>query len=166
MAHPPEKRGQVRQFYVRGRMDLQSAAEAAGVSYPTARRWKAEAENEGEDWDRARSAARIAADGIRNVMELVLDEFIAVWQVTVSQLKDADAEPLVKAEALARLSDSYNKTVASFARTAPSLNKQAVVAEVLDLLARFIGDRRPEMMGPFAEVLEPFAAFAAKEIGR
>ncbi|MGI0444839.1 DUF1804 family protein [Pseudomonas aeruginosa] len=38
-----------------------------GVSYGTARRWKLQAEAEGDDWDKAQSAQLLAGGGLEDV---------------------------------------------------------------------------------------------------
>ena len=43
MAHPPEKREEVRRFYVNDRLSLEVAAASHGVSPSTAQRWRTEA---------------------------------------------------------------------------------------------------------------------------
>ena len=58
MAHSQETRDKVRQLYIEG-MPLNGAAVTCGVSYDTARDWKAKAQSRGDDWDTARAAYRI-----------------------------------------------------------------------------------------------------------
>ncbi len=50
MAHDVEVQKAVRQAYVFDRLSLEMAAERAGVSFGTARRWKAAAEKNGDNW--------------------------------------------------------------------------------------------------------------------
>ena len=61
MAHPPEKRLELRAAYIGG-LPLEAAAEKAGVPYATARNWFNLARRDGEDWDKFRAANLIRAD--------------------------------------------------------------------------------------------------------
>ena len=62
MAHPPEKRMELRTAYIGG-LPLEAAADKAGVPYATARNWFIAARKEGDDWDKFRAASLIVAGG-------------------------------------------------------------------------------------------------------
>ncbi|MFA9949149.1 DUF1804 family protein [Dentiradicibacter hellwigii] len=49
MAHPPEKRLELRAAYIGG-LPLEVAADKTGVPYGTARNWFNAAKREGDDW--------------------------------------------------------------------------------------------------------------------
>ena len=53
MAHSSKTQLAVRSSYVNEQQDLTVAASMHGVSYGTARNWKARAKKEGDDWDTA-----------------------------------------------------------------------------------------------------------------
>lgn len=166
MAHPPELRAKVRGSYVHERLPLETAAEKHGVSYPTARRWKADAENDGDDWERARSAARLAGDGMRNVTQMMLEDYLQLHQSTVEAVKsDQKMGPLAKAEVLSRLADAFTKTMAAVGKASPELSRLAVATDVLQRFAKFIASEAPHLAEPLLEVIEPFAAELAKDYG-
>lgn len=166
MAHPPELRAKVRAAYVHDRLPLETAAEKHGIGYATARRWKADAENDGDDWERARSAARLAGDGIRNVAQLMLEDYLTLHQATVDAVKTADnIGPLAKAEVLSRLADAFTKTMAAVGKASPELSRLAVATDVLQRFAAYVGGERPDLVHSLLEVIEPFAAELAKDYG-
>lgn len=164
MAHAPETVARVRRLYVHERQPLEEAARLAGVGYATARRWKAAAEEDGDDWDRARSAARLAGDGVQHVAQMILEDYLLLHQATVEAVKaDARISPLDKAEVLSRLADAFTKTMSAVGKASPQLSRLAVATDVLQRLTSFVGSDYPDHATALLEVLEPFAAELAKE---
>ena len=165
MAHPPELKSALRRAYVHDRLSLEAAAERLDIGIATARRWKSAAEAEGDDWERARAAISISSAGAANIAQMLISDYLPLHQAVIEGLRNDDQTPaLVKAEALSRLADA--KTMGALAKATPALNKQAVAGEVLELLAKFISDRHPDMLAPFVDVLGPFSTFLSKELGR
>jgi hypothetical protein len=166
MAYSEETRRALRSAYVYQALSLEAAAERINVAFGTASRWKRDAKENGDDWDRARAAVRLSSEGAESVTQAVLEEFVTLFQSTMTGLKNDDkSSPLSKAEALSRLSDAYNKTMSAVAKGSPKLNKLAVAMEVLEKLADFIGDRYPQHAPALLEVLEPFGEFVTRELG-
>jgi transposase-like protein len=166
MAHPPELRAKVRASYVHDRLPLETAAEKHGIGYATARRWKSEAENDGDDWERARSAARLSGDGIRNVAQLMLEDYLTLHQATVDAVKSADnIGPLAKAEVLSRLADAFTKTMSAVGKASPELSRLAIATDVIQRLAEYTEADFPQHIAAIVEIIEPFAAELAKEFG-
>lgn len=165
MAHAPETRDALRRRYVYDRMGLEQAAEAAGVSYPTARRWKAAAEEAGDDWERARSITRLTSEGQANLGQILLEDYLTLHQATLQQLREAvEVPPMARVAAMASLADALNKTMGAVAKASPTLNKQAVAADVLTLLVQWVQAHRPDRLAVVADLLEPFSGFLAKEL--
>ncbi len=166
MAHPPETRAKLRALYVYDRLPLETAAERINISYATARRWKSDAENDGDDWERGRSAARLSNDGIRNITQMILEDYLALHQATVEAVKVADnMGPLPKAEVLSRLADAFTKTMAAVGKASPELSRLAIATDVMQRLAEFVGESFPQHVEALLEVIEPFAADLAKDFG-
>lgn len=97
MAHPKEKRDLVRRKYVFENQPLELAATFSGVPLATARTWKYTAKEQGDDWDKARSAHLFAGGGIETVGQTMLAGFwcninllLKIWkkQKTLPQLKN------------------------------------------------------------------------------
>lgn len=164
MAHPPETSAKLRAAYVYDRLSLDAAAEKAGVSIATARRWKRDAEAGGDDWERARSAARLAGDGTQTIAQLILDDYLLLHQATVEGVKTAtDVQPIQKAEILSRLADAFTKTMAAVSKASPQLNRLGVATDVLQRLSRYTAEVHPHLAEALLEVLEPFAAELARD---
>lgn len=166
MAHGQEIRSAVRSAFIYQSLSLEAAAQRAGVSFGTASRWKREALDNGDDWDKARSAALLSGQGAEAVTQAVLEQFVTLFQSTMTSLKeDSKASALSKAEALSRLSDAYNKTMSAVAKGSPKLNKLAVAMEVIQLLANFIRDHHSHLAEPFSEMLSGFAEKLTEAFG-
>lgn len=164
MAHPPETQAKLRAAYVYDRLSLDGAADKSGVSIATARRWKREAEASGDDWERARSAARLAGDGTQTIAQLILDDYLLLHQATVEGVKsDPDVPPIQKAEVLSRLADAFTKTMAAVGKASPQLNRLGVATDVLQRLSRYVAQVHPHHAEALLEVLEPFAAELSRD---
>ncbi|RUI34558.1 DUF1804 family protein [Pseudomonas aeruginosa] len=166
MAHPKETRDGLRRAYVFERQSLEVAAAMFGVSYGTARRWKQQAEAEGDDWDKAQAAQLMAGGGLEHVARQVLTGLVTQFQATMEAIQaDNEIQPAVKVQLLASLAGAYNKTVSSSKKVLPETSALATAMEVLQRLASFIRERFPQHAQAFAEVLEPFGEVIAKELG-
>lgn len=166
MAHPVEKRVIVRAAYVYQRQPLPVAAAAAEVSLGAARRWKAEAEHAGDDWDKARSVASLADTGRATIVQGVINDYLVLHQATVEALKeDKDVSALERAEALSRLADAFTKIMTAAGKASPEMGRLAVATDVIKRLSDYVGAHAPKLAGDFLELLEPFAAELARAYG-
>ncbi|WP_431282712.1 DUF1804 family protein [Humitalea sp. 24SJ18S-53] len=164
MAHPPETTAKLRAAYVYDRLGLDAASDRAGISIATARRWKREAEQAGDDWDRARSAARLSGDGNQLITQMILDDYLTLHQATIEGVKaDAKITPLVKAEIMSRLADAFTKTMAAVAKASPQMNRLGVATDVIQRLSRYAAEVHPHHASALLEVLEPFTVELARE---
>lgn len=165
MAHPQERRGAVRRSYVHERLSLEAAADKHGIAYNTARVWKRKARDDGDDWDKARAAHRMADGGLGDITAQLLEDFALLFQATIEEIKSGDYDGLKKAEALSRLSDAYTKTMKAAAGGDPRIARLAVALEVLDELAKFIRESFPDELERFVRILEPFGERLSKAFG-
>lgn len=166
MAHPKETVTAARSAYVYEALSQEAIAQKCNVSVATVARWKKSALAGGDDWDRARAAARLSGQGTEAVTQAVLEDFVLLFQSTLNEIKkDTQMKPLAKAEAISRLSDAYNKTMAAVAKGNPKLNKLAVAMEVIQELAEFIRQNYPMHAGAYAEILEPFGQRVSEVFG-
>ncbi|MBI3771425.1 MAG: DUF1804 family protein [Gammaproteobacteria bacterium] len=165
MAHPQEIRAVVRRAYIFERLSLDAAADKADVSYGTARKWKREAAETGDDWDKARAASRLAESGSSAVTAQLLEDFVLLFQTTVEQIRDGAANPLAKAQALSQLADAYTKTMKAAGGGDAKLAKLAVALEVIEELAKFIREHYPHQLEAFAAILEPFGQRVSEVFG-
>lgn len=163
MAHPGEKRAQLRGLYVYQRMAMEVACKKLGVPRSTANRWKQEAADKGDDWDTVRAAVALGDDNFASLSKKLLEDYLVQHQATMDLLReDKQLSARDRAETLASMSDSFNKTMASFKRLAPELNKQAVQLDVLQRLVSFAQAKYPQHLGAMVEMLEPFGEELAK----
>lgn len=163
MAHGSEKRATLRGLYVYQRLPMEIASTKAGVPKSTANRWKAEAKAAGDDWDSVRSAVALGDENFATMGKKLLEDYLVQHQAAMDMLRDAkDMSARDRAETLASMSDSFNKTMASFRRLSPELNKQAVQLDVLRLLAGFAQRRFPRHVAALLDMLEPFGEELAK----
>lgn len=163
MAHPAEKRTQLRGLYVFQRLPMETACAKLKVARSTANRWKAEAAAQGDDWDTVRSAVALGDDNFKSLSAKLLEDYLVQHQATMDLLRDAkDMGPRQRAEILASMSDSFNKTMASFKRLNPELDKQAAQLDVLQRFATFAQQHFPQHLAALVEMLEPFGQELAK----
>ena len=165
MAHAPEIRAKLRAHYINDALSLEAASERLDISSRTATRWKQEALANGDDWDKARLACRLAGEGAEAVSRAVLEEFLSLFQITLADIRDGELKPMEKAEGMSRLADAYTKTMRCVQRSAPELNRLAVASEVLQLLAKFVKTKHPKLAPALMEVLEPFGEELVKAYG-
>ncbi|QIL81824.1 DUF1804 family protein [Diaphorobacter sp. HDW4A] len=163
MAHGKEKRTQLRGLYVFQRLPMEAACKKVGIPRGTANRWKLEAADAGDDWDTVRSAVALGDDNFKSLAAKLLEDYLVQHQATMDFLRDAkDMGPRERAETLASMSDSFNKTMASFKRLNPELDRQAVQLDVLQRFATFVRAKFPQHLHVLVETLEPFGEELAK----
>ena len=163
MAHASEKRTQLRGLYVYQRLPMETACKKVGVPRSTANRWKQEAADKGDDWDTVRAAVALGDDNFSTLSKKLLEDYLVQHQATMDQLRDSrDMSARDRADTLASMSDSFNKTMASFKRLNPELDKQAVQLDVLQRFASFAQQRYPQHLSVLVEMLEPFGEELAK----
>ena len=68
MAHDTTTRQRLRAKYVQG-LNLKAASLACKVPYGTARAWKRQAEEDGDNWDLARQARRMTKGGVAEIAD-------------------------------------------------------------------------------------------------
>lgn len=166
MAHGQEVRDRLRRAYVFNGLSLEVAAAQCGVSFGTARRWKADAAEDGDDWDKLRAAHTLAGGGLEDVARAVLTGLVVQYQATIESVQSAeDISPADKVQMLASLADAFNKTVVASRKVLPETSQLATALDVLQRLGTFIQERYPQHLMAFTEVLEPFGATLEKTLG-
>ncbi|MDX2350640.1 MAG: DUF1804 family protein [Porticoccus sp.] len=165
MAYSDKLKAEVRSSFIRGE-SLAAVADRHEVLYDTARSWKRKAAAEGDDWDTARAASRISAGGIKTLTTEVIEDFVYLFQTTITEIKKAeDIGPLKKAEAISRLSDAFQKTVKAAGASNPELSRLAIAMDVLQRQAKFIQRHYPEQKELFLAILEPFGRELSRVYG-
>lgn len=165
MAHAPEVKTELRRMYVFDQLSLSSCAVACDVSYGTAQRWKKQAQDDGDDWDKLKSAYAMAGGELEDIGRQILTDFVLQFKSTMDIIREADEiDAKTRVELLTSLADSYNKAIAANKRLLPETSRLAVALEVLERLAAYIGEHKPELLSEFLAVLEPFGAVIEKEL--
>ena len=104
-----------------------------------------------------------ADDNFASLSKKLLEDYLVQHQATMDLLREAkDMGPMQRAETLASMSDSFNKTMASFKRLNPELDRQAVQIDVLQRFVTFAKAKYPQHLAALAEMLEPFGEELAK----
>ena len=132
MAHAKEKRIQLRGLYVYQRLPMEAACRKLHVPRATANRWKSEAAAKGDDWDNARAAQALGDEHFTVLTKRLLEDYLVQHQATIDLLRaDTVMTPRQRAETLASMSDAFHKTMASFKRLSPELNRQSVQLDTI-----------------------------------
>ncbi len=161
MAHPQETRDKVKRLYIEG-MPLNGAAITCGVSYDTARDWKARAKSKGDDWDTARAAFRISDQGIDDLNKQLVEDFARQVITTTRELEEAQIPAADKATLLAQLADAYAKFSKSFSRLNPQYSGLAVALDTLKIIADYLKARDPAALRALQPHVEDIGAVLGK----
>ena len=166
MGYGPEVRRKVRGFYIHEALPLEQAARKAGVGERTAARWKTAAMEEGDDWDRARTAARMSGESLEQINQALLEQFLTFHQATMKEVQaDKEMSAADKVGAISRLADAFQKTMNAVSKSAPELSKLAVASDILQRFARYVSEKHPQHGPALLEVLEPFGEELVKVYG-
>lgn len=165
MAYDQTTRGKVRGKYLQG-MPLATAAEVCKVPYNTARNWKRQALEAGDDWDLAKNARRMSKGGMEEMANEVLGGLAEQFLATIEAIK---ADPKMaadkRADILVKLMDGFNKAIGAASRAMPGGNRLAVVYDVLKFLTVFIGKNAPKLQKQFIELAEAAGPELVREFG-
>lgn len=144
MAHPKETRLALRGAYLGG-LPLEQAADQAGVPVQTARRWKAEANAQGDDWDKFQRASLIVAGGgFDQAMGRVAAAVILRAEAVMDKLAESpDMDPVESAKAIGSLADSLNKAQAAARRLMPETDKLALETSTLKAFVELLVRQSP-----------------------
>lgn len=164
MAHSQETRDKVRQLYIEG-MPLNGAAVTCGVSYDTARDWKAKAQAKGDDWDTARAAYRISEQGMDDLNKQLVEDFVRQVITTTRELEESKIKAADKATVIAQLSDAYAKFSKSFARLNPQFSGLSVALDTLKTIADHLRLHDPAALKALQPHLEEVGATLGKRYG-
>lgn len=166
MAHGEDARRAVRAAYVFDQLTLEAACAKLGYPFNTARNWKRQAKEAGDDWDKARAAQMLAGGNIEEVVRQTVAVAIRQTQATMDAIETSDEiQPITKVQMMASLSDSLNKLVAANRRLMPETDKLAVAQDTLKRLLDFTRVKQPKHASALIEVLEPFADELARAYG-
>ena len=165
MAHSQAKKDDLRKKNIYDGLILTMAAVTTDVGYATAQRWKNQAADAGDDWDKVKVAHTMAGGDLEDISRQILTDFIIQFKATMESIKATDdIGPGQRVEMLTSLADAYNKTVASSRKLLPETSKLAIALQVLEMLAKYIQEHKPDLLIEFMSVLDPFGDLIAKEL--
>ena len=158
MAHPKEKQIAVRAAYLGG-SPLDLAAVQCGVGTATARRWKADALAEGDDWDKFQKASLIVAGGgFDQAMGRVAASVILRAEAIMEQLgDDVECDPIAAAKAIASLADSLGKAKAAMRALRPATDQLAIETGAVKAFAELLIRLAPGTGEPALGALEAWS---------
>lgn len=166
MAHPQEKREEVRGLYVYGQHDLERAAQIAGIPLATARSWKSTAKNKGDDWDKYRAAALRATGGEQTLATSVYTQLMMILENVINELHEQqDVDVLEKAKTLIGLGDTLSKVTAIGTKLMPNVNSLAIAMEAFRMIGDDIRENAPELAPKLIERLEAIGAKLHERFG-
>jgi hypothetical protein len=165
MAYDRNIRSKVRAKYVQG-MPLSTAAEACKVPYNTARNWKRQEAEDGNDWDVARNARRMSRSGLEEMANEVLGELAEQFLATLNAVKADPKMPAEKrSEILVRLMDGYNKAISAASRAMPNANRLGVAMDVVKFFTAYVAQHHPKQREKFIEIVESAGEALVREFG-
>lgn len=165
MAYDQNTRGKVRSKYLQG-MPLATAATLVKVPYNTARNWKRDALEAGDDWDLAKNAKRMSKGGMEEMANEVLGGLAEQFLATIEAIKaDPKMDAGKRADILVKLMDGYNKAISAASRAMPNGNRLAVAMDVLKFLTVFISKNAPKLQKQFVELAEQAGPEFVAEFG-
>ncbi len=165
MAHPPEKRLELRTAYIGG-LPLEAAADKVAVPYATARNWFIAARKDGDDWDKFRAASLIVAGGgIEQAMGRIIAAGLMRCEALLERLENPEIPPSEAVKAMAILGDTVAKLKAAGKSMMPEADKLGVAMDVLKRLAAYLQENHPQQATAYAELLPVFGEELARAYG-
>jgi hypothetical protein len=157
MAHNQQTKDTVRRLYIEG-MPLTVAAITGGVSYDTARDWKAKAKTNGDDWDTARTAYMVSEQGVDDLTRNMVEGFMREAIVVQRELSNGNLNAMQRADVIASISDSTSKFSKAMTRISPKLGAQSVALDTLKTIAEYLSKHDKTALASFQEHLEGIGA--------
>jgi hypothetical protein len=133
----------------------------------TARRWKADALDEGDDWDKFQRASLIVAGGgFDQAMGRVAAAVILRAEAVMEKLaSDPEGDPMEAAKAIASLADSLGKARAASKGLMAETDRYGVAMDVVKRFMDYTVARKPGMAAELVELIEGFGAELGKAYG-
>lgn len=165
MAHSHETRDRVRQLYIEG-MPLTGAAVTCGVSYDTARAWKAASFKKGDNWDTHRTAYRIGDQGIEELSRQLVEDFSRQVITTTRELESSELPAKDKALLLAQMADAYSKFSKAFGRINPEYSGLSVALDTIKTIVNHLRVTDKEALKALQPHLDEIGAELGKKYGK
>jgi hypothetical protein len=151
-----DARRKARGDYIYRRMTGATIALAYGISEATFGRWKKAAKDDGDDWDKARTASVIAGEGLETVVSSVVEDFMIMAQALLDDIRDGNLDTSTKVQHLVALADAMTKMTSSARKLAPKISELGVAQDVMGHLLEFVRQHFPQHAAAILEIIEPF----------
>ena len=156
MAHPPEKKTELRAAFLGG-LPLERAAEKVEVPLPTARRWYQDAKRGGDDWDKFRAASLIVAGGgIEQAMARIVAAGLMRCESLLEVLGTME-DPEAQVKAVATLGDTISKLKSASKGMMPEADSLAIEIAAIKGLADLFCRLHPAHAEAMLATLEAYA---------
>ena len=156
MAHPPEKRTQLRAAYIGG-LPLESPADSVAVPYPTARNWYAAAKKQGDDWDKFRAASlMVSGGGIEQAMGRIIAAGLMRCEALLEKIAESE-DPASAMQAMATLGDTVAKLKAAGKGMMPEADQLAIENSAIKGLADLFIRQNPTLAEKMLATVEAWA---------
>lgn len=156
MAHPPEKRVQLRAAYISG-LPLERAAEQVGVAYGTARNWYREDKGTAEDWDkRQRAGLVVAGGGIEQALGSLVVSGLLRCEALLAAMENAE-DPFEAVRAMGTLGDTVAKLKAASKGMMPEADALAIENGAIKALADLFIRMHPKAAEMMLATVEAWA---------
>lgn len=169
MAHPQATKDAVRRDYVTRGISLEVLGPMHGVSIATVTRWRRDARENGDDWDKHRAALRLSSGAPEDISRNLLVEFMACQEHGMTLMRHARESGGMSAQEfgdlLVRMQDGFNKMMAASKRILPETDRLIVAAGVVEDFAAFLSEKYPALMAGFLDVLPEFQQIVEKKYG-
>lgn len=172
MAHSKAVRDAVRRDYIAQGMAPEVLGPMHGVGVATVIRWRREARDTGDDWDRLRAARRLSSGAPEDIAMALMMEYLEHNQFAIAELRKLRESPDGAALAiddytkrLVGLQDGFNKMMAASRRILPQTDRLMVAAGVVEDFAAYLSDRHPALRMSFLDVLPEFQQIVEKKYG-
>ncbi|SMG61937.1 DUF1804 family protein [Cedecea sp. NFIX57] len=172
MAHPKVLRDAVRRDYIGQGIAPEVLGPMHGVSVATVVRWRRDARENGDDWDKLRAVRRLTSGVAEDIPRALVVEYLEHNQYAIERLRTARESPdglkmppEDYANLLVKLQDGFNKMMAASRRILPETDRLMVAAGVMEDFAAFLSEKHPALMAGFMDVLPAFQQIVEKKYG-
>lgn len=166
MAYPSEDRQKVRNAFINSNLSLELVAAQAGIPVSTVSRWKRDAADKGDNWDKHRAAILMAGGGIEDISRMILLGTLTEYQVTMERIRENPGIPAEeRVDMLTRLGDSFSKCIAASKKVLPETNELAVAMEVVKVLGELVSRQYPKHLQAYLEMLPALGDEVKKKYG-
>jgi len=166
MAYSAEDRQKVRNAFIYSSLSLELVALQAGIPVSTVSRWKREAADQRDNWDKQRAAVLLAGDGIEDLSRMIMLNAMTECQVTMELIRaDPNISPAERVDMLARLGDAFSKCMSASKRAMPETNELAVAMEVVKVLGELVSQHYPKHLPAYVEMLPALGDEVKKKYG-